>query len=128
MGAVAIDPADIVNEVEAAGKPITDPAPLLLSAPLEADPAVSPLRGSAELEEMHLRWANQGPSVGNATDLELVGSLIRAVDAVAARTDEISDRLRRTQEHLDELMAVLSEDLTRIRAILSTGRPQSTDA
>ena len=49
-------------------------------------------------------------------DRELIGDLIRAVDAVAARCDEISERLAQQQTVLDDAVTILGEELTRLRA------------
>ncbi len=46
----------------------------------------------------------------------MIGDLIRAVDAVAARCDEISERLAQQQIVLNDAVTILGEELTRLRA------------
>jgi len=59
------------------------------------------------------RIANRAPG---SLDREMIGHLIRAVDAVAARCDEIADRLAHQQIVLNDAVTIFGEELTRLRA------------
>lgn len=61
-------------------------------------------------------------------DRRVVGDLIRAVDALARRVDELGGRLVALEELVEEVVVVASEDLTRVRAALTGGRPPVADA
>jgi hypothetical protein len=61
-------------------------------------------------------------------DRHVVGDLIRAVDALARRVDELGARLVALEELVEEVVVVASEDLTRVRAALTDGRPPADDA
>jgi hypothetical protein len=54
-------------------------------------------------------------------DRRVVGDLIRAVDALAHRIDELGGRLVALEELVEEVVVVASEDLTRVRAALTGG-------
>lgn len=55
-------------------------------------------------------------------DRRVVGDLIRAVDALAQRIDELGGRLMALEALVEEVVVVASEDLTRVRAALTDGR------
>ena len=59
------------------------------------------------------RIANRGPG---SIDREMIADLIRAIDAVAARCDAISDRLEHQQIVVDDVVNIFGEELTRLRA------------
>jgi hypothetical protein len=63
------------------------------------------------------RWI--GNRVQGSVDQVFIADLIRAVDAVAARCDELSDRLQHQQIVLDDAVTIFGEELTRIRAELA---------
>lgn len=54
----------------------------------------------------------------------VVGDLIRAVDALARRVDELGARVVALEELVEEVVVVTSEDLTRIRAAVGGPRGQ----
>lgn len=54
-------------------------------------------------------------------DRALIGDLIRAVDAVARRVDELGDRLGDLEALVQEVVAVTSEDLVQVLAALGPG-------
>ena len=60
-----------------------------------------------------------GNRVPGGVDQVIIADLIRAVDAVAARCDELSDRLQHQQIVLDDAVTIFGEELTRIRAELA---------
>jgi hypothetical protein len=49
-------------------------------------------------------------------DQVFIADMIRAVDALAARCDELSDRLQHQQIVLDDAITIFGEELTRLRA------------
>lgn len=152
MASMAIDPADVMSEGGGHLADIAEPPPLLLSEPLDPSPPLPSLRESEVVAEVHRRWAvNTSGAPSTAPDerrtfsrrivqgarrlasvihsnrreqQELIGALIRAVDAVAARADELAQRLHSTERHLDELLKVMSEDLVQIRAVVASAPPQ----
>jgi hypothetical protein len=60
-------------------------------------------------------------------DRQVVGDLIRAVDALAHRIDELGGRLMALEQLVEEVVVVASEDLTRVRAALIDGGPRADD-
>lgn len=55
-----------------------------------------------------------------AADRALIGSLIRAVDAIAARVDDVAARVGNLELLVQEVLDRLSEDLARVQAALGT--------
>lgn len=64
--------------------------------------------------------------VGLHDDGELVGDLIRAVDALASRCDQLADRLAAVEALFPELVASLGQDLVQLRAAIDVGGGTST--
>ena len=60
-------------------------------------------------------------------DRQVVGDLIRAVDALAHRIDELGGRLMALEQLVEEVVVVASEDLTRVRAALTDGGRRPDD-
>jgi hypothetical protein len=58
--------------------------------------------------------------VDAAADRSLIGDLIRAVDAVAARVDDVAGRVGNLELLVQEVLDRLSEDLVRVQAALGT--------
>lgn len=56
----------------------------------------------------------------SAGDRALIGDLIRAVDAVAARLDDVTARVGNLEVLVQEVLDRLSEDLVRVQAALGT--------
>jgi hypothetical protein len=54
-------------------------------------------------------------------DRAILGDLIRAVDALAARLDTVGDRLLALEALVEEVVVVTGEDLTHLRAALEHG-------
>ena len=69
------------------------------------------------LSRIARRIGNRLPA---SVDQVFIADLIRAVDAVAARCDELSDRLQHQQIVLDDAVTIFGEELTRIRAELAS--------
>jgi hypothetical protein len=82
----------------------------LRTATTPAGPDASPWH---RLHRLVRRFARRG---SGSLDREMIGDLIRAVDAIAARCDEISERLAQQQIVLNDAVTILGEELTRLRA------------
>ncbi len=112
---------------------------MLLTRPADAPPALEPLRGTEVIRSLHLDWARlHGAPPGPATlwqrllrkvrrslpfgaaDRELIGALIRGVDLIAARCDEMADRLATTETLTSEVTRSFGQDITHLRADLMT--------
>lgn len=111
----------------------------MFSRPSDVPPALPPVRNSEHVMALHAEWsrihaaaapaapwrrlARRGRAYANRalgrTDRELIADLIRAVDAVAARCDELSERLTSQHVTLDEVATAYGEELTRLRADLA---------
>ena len=163
---MTVDPQEVVDGVARRAHDLaaTEP-PALLRRPIEPPPPLPPVRQSDEVQALHRGWealaagtagAARPSGVGGkvrsrvasvAADLglagpqpdrALLGDLIRAVDAVAARADQLADRLAAVEAVLPELVTALGEDLVRLRAALGSagaalgsggeGPPASTTA
>lgn len=159
---LALEPRDIVNRVEEQSHVVTaDEPPLALSRPAEAAQRLRPVRQSPDVEAIHAAWsrvhaaeaaatvaapglrarlrarmaARTPSSVGAAQrdDRALIGDLIRATDLLAGRCDELADRVADLEALVEEIVCVVSEDLTHVRAVLadidvSPGRSASAGA
>lgn len=116
---------------------MTDLAPGMFRRPSDPPEPLQPLAGSEHIARMHTDWArlHAGPSAqetlgptlrqrARAASLRLIGGshrelladLIRAVDAVAVRCDELSGRVERLEAVADDLARVLGEEVTQLRA------------
>jgi hypothetical protein len=120
----------------------------MLSRPADAPPPLPHVRGGDAVRSLHLDWAAlHGPNA-NATpsgvgrrvldkvrrilspgrgDHELVGALIRAVDALAVRCDELADRLSTQEVLMEDVATSYGEDITRLRADLAQLRATMRD-
>jgi hypothetical protein len=124
--------------------------PKLLSRPADAPPALAPLRDSDTIRSLHADWARlHGAPAAPATpatpagpagqfqrvfrkvrrnlpfgsaDRALIGALVRGVDLIAARCDEIADRLATTETITAEVTDSFGRDITHVRADLMTLR------
>jgi len=93
------------------------------------------LRHSAEFSRLHSEWLIRivppvKPSVGQrgirvvrrilnrwqSVDREIIADVIRAIDTLALRCDELSDRLEHQRIVLDDAVTILGEEVTRLRA------------
>ncbi len=118
-----------------------DTTPALLRHAVDAAPPLDPVRGDPAVSSMHQTWArlaNQGGGSGwrrrverlvpgpSAADRELIGEVIRATDALAARCDQLAERVMALEGALAEVIEVLGADLTRLRAAVD-GTPPPND-
>ena len=146
MAGLAVDPGQIVSELSDPIRQLDTEPPGLLGRPVDGSPPPPPIRESAELSAVHEGWvrvhAGDDRSGGAQTGLRaqarqrlaslaadavgkdqrddraLIGSLIRAVDALAQRNDELSGRLAQLETLVGEVIDVLGRDLTVVRAVL----------
>jgi hypothetical protein len=75
----------------------------------------------------------QTARMGLGTDRKMLGDLIRAIDAVATRCDELSDRVSSLEVLVDDMARILGEEVTRLRAaveqsVTETPRGSSSSA
>ena len=147
MAGVALEPREVVSGIAERSHDITvDDAPLSLSRPAEPAPLLPPVRQSADVAAIHAAWSRvhaaerertaagtgirararartsaRASAVGAAQrdDRALIGDLIRATDVLAVRCDELADRVADLESLVEEIVCVVSEDLTHLRALLA---------
>jgi hypothetical protein len=118
-----------------------DVAPTMFVRPADVPEPLVPLRSGMDITKLHRMWSSLSPSgpaphiatwrrvvrrgrtyvnrgLGNP-DRELMADLIRSVDAVAARCDELADRLSNQHVIVADMANIFGEDLTRLRAELA---------
>jgi len=142
---MALDPRDLVSRiVGGAHDAVNLPPPPTLSRPVRPDAPLGPIRDSDTVAGLHREWSSGdgaaastvGTLLGRAEaalrslatglsnpaqrrDRALIGSLIRAVDTLATRCDELAVRVESLETVLGEVADAASADLTRIRALVS---------
>jgi hypothetical protein len=118
---------------------VTEP-PAMFRRPADPPERPPPLRGGATITELHSRWAQlhaqpaahptlgeriarrartQAARFGLGGDPELLGDLIRALDAVAGRCDELSDRVHDLETTVADVARIFGEEVTRLRAAVA---------
>jgi hypothetical protein len=127
--------------------------PVVLNRALTLGPPLDPMAGHPDLEAAHLEWASSagGAPVGRRRVVagvrrrllavlmgpewerhgRVLRDLTRLTDALAKRCDELNTKIHTTHEHLEEVLAALSTDLTAVAAIvadLSPALPEDRDA
>lgn len=88
--------------------------------------ADGPAPASGVRAKVRARVATAAAELGGSRqqdDRALIGDLIRAVDALAARADELAGRLATLERVVPELVGTLGEDLVRLRAALEAAAP-----
>jgi hypothetical protein len=111
-------------------------SPAMLSRPTDPPSALRPLRSSDRLTELHAKYADlfgqtASPAsfvrnararvrlfashLGTGSDRELLGYLVRAIDEVALRCDELTERVSNVATSLDEVARALGEEVTDLR-------------
>jgi len=116
---------------------MTDVPPAMFQRPTDPPGPLPALRGAGEVVTMHLEWERQfgtpadamafGPrfrrrvraaasKITGRPDREFLADLVRAVDAVAKRCDEISERLVTIEIVVDDMACVLGGEITQLRA------------
>lgn len=122
--------------------PAADPTPVMFKRQSDVPDALASVRHGDQVAQLHREWiritapvpvgsrspkqrlghmmrrfANRLPGT---VDQVFIADMIRAVDAVAARCDEIADRLEHQTIVLDDAITIFGEELTRIRADLAS--------
>lgn len=149
MVPVEIEPDQVMREVAERARALASEPPRLLRKPPGTGSRLPPIRESDALAAVHRDWAEvhateQGRSVepgggvrarvrakvttaaaeaalhSQQADRFLIGDLIRGLDAVAMRVDEIGERLQLLEAVVDELVIATGQDLTSIRAALAS--------
>lgn len=125
--------------IESQPEPMTPRPPRMFPHPTEAPAALDSVRGSDEVTRLHRAWAHMAagasPTTGGGrvrakargivqrfrgqAEHELLGDLIRAVDSLAVRCDELTNRLQHQQAITGELAESLGQEVTRLRAALT---------
>jgi hypothetical protein len=140
VAAMAVDPGETVTT----GLQGADPPPRMLPRPADAPPPLDPLHESEQLRALHGEWARlHGGPTGAPTpadqwrrvrgkarrmlpmggpERELLGALIRTVDALALRCDAIAERLGAQETLMEGVAGSFGEDITRVRADLQQVR------
>ena len=119
-------------------------APEPLVRPFSLGEYLDDIAGHADLDRVHRRWEalGQGPDAASSRGLRarlrgfadrmllrhptvlqhhaMLSELTRVVDALAKRCDELNRRLMLMHEQAEEMYGVLSEDLSRVTALLAT--------
>jgi hypothetical protein len=112
-----------------------DATPRMFKRPSDVSDPFPPLRHSAEIAKLHREWIVRivppaKPSAGQrairvvrrvanragSVDREIIADVIRAIDALANRCDELSDRLEHQHIVLDDAVTILGEEIMRLRA------------
>jgi len=127
--------------------------PRMFRMPTDPPEPLPPLSADESMVRLHREWArNHEPSRsahfgsrlrGRARAVRLrlsptitdryMGDVVRAVDAIARRCDELSERLTRLSVVTDDLARSASEEVTELRTIIeqlrrhNQGTPHSSD-
>ena len=125
---------------------MTDP-PSMFSRPSDPPEPPLPIRNSDHIVILHREWARSHTKPDDTTTLagrlgkrartivsrlrngthdRLLGDLIRAVDALAMRSDELSERVANLEVIVNDVARILGSELTRIRAEIESGTREST--
>jgi len=142
---LAPEPREIVNDIRARRRVIPD-APSMLSLPVGAQPPPTPAHDHQAVLEMHEDWRRvhhstqvpetaarglRGSVSGRIADVArrslgpdlrddrmLIGDLIRATDVVARSCDDLAQRVAQLEAVVEEVVGVISADVTSLRAAL----------
>jgi hypothetical protein len=115
--------------------PAEDPPPAMFNRSSDVPSPIPHLRHGKEIVKLHREWITrivppERPSAGQrairvvrrvanragSVDREIVADLIRAIDTLASRCDELADRLQHQHIVLDDAVTIYGEELTRLRA------------
>ena len=111
-----------------------DAAPRMFKRSADVLDRLEALRHSAEIAKLHREWIIRivppaKPSTGQrgirvvrrvlnraqSVDREIIADVIRAIDALALRCDELADQLEHQRIVLDDAVTILGEEVTRVR-------------
>jgi hypothetical protein len=115
--------------------------PRMFRLPTDPPEHLQSLRAGDQITRLHTEWARRraaspktdsvgtrvrsrvkvfAAQVTGADDRRFLGDLVRAVDAVAIRCDELSERVSNLATTLDDLARSLSEEVTQLRATVDS--------
>ena len=149
MVPVEVEPDQVMHQVVGRARALATDPPRLLQKPPGTGTRLVPVQESDAVGAVHREWAEVHANeqersaelgggmrarvrakVTSATatatlqaqqaDRYLIGGLIRAVDALAKRVDEIGERLQLLEAVVDDLVVVTGHELTAIRAVLTS--------
>jgi hypothetical protein len=115
--------------------PEEDAPPSMFQRSADVPTPLAHVRHGPQISKLHREWLvrivpPERPSTGQrairvirrmsnrtgSVDREIVADLIRAIDALANRCDELSDRLEHQSIVLNDAVTIYGEELTRLRA------------
>jgi hypothetical protein len=117
-----------MSDPPSTGEDPGDPTPSMFQRAADVHTLLPPIREADDVVNMHRAWIriSTPPPPGQSTALwprlvrllrrEMIGDLIRAIDAVAARCDVIADRLDHQNIVVNDAVTIFGEELTRLRA------------
>jgi hypothetical protein len=124
---------------------MTNQIPKMYSRPTETSERLTSIRASTHVTALHTKWARlrgedsalsrghqkvaaAARRIVGTSDTILIGDLIRAIDALAERCDELTSRLARQEEITAEIAGSLGQDVARLQATISGLHPFVPDA
>jgi hypothetical protein len=119
--------------------------------PSDPPEPLPPLRSNEHIVRLHTEWARLHATPADAerpygrlrakvrsvtrrlvgaADHQLLGDVVRAVDAIAGRCDELSERVGNLELTADDLARSLGQEVTQLRASVerTTGQDPGTSA
>jgi hypothetical protein len=125
---------------------MTGPGPEMYSRPTEVPEPLTPIQASREVSDLHTKWAalhggNEELAsrahrkllravrriLGRSDDV-LIGDLIRAIDVLAIRCDELAHGVERVDTVVAEIAGTLGQDVARLQAQVMQLRSTDEDA
>lgn len=125
---------------------MSDDPPTMFRQPTDPPAPLPPLRGGEHITRIHREWARMHAAADGTGSLGhrvrvrarlmaarviggnerlFLGDLVRATDEVAARCDELSERVSNLAMAVDDLARSLGEEVTHLRA--TAGRVALSD-
>lgn len=116
---------------------MTEEPPVMFRRPSDPPETLPSLRSNEHIVKLHTEWArlHETPAASRASsarvrtkarsvvsrllgtaDHQLLGDVVRAVDAIAVRCDELSERVGNLELTSDDLARSLGQEITRLRA------------
>ncbi len=118
---------------------MSEEPPVMFRQPSDPPEALPPLRSNQHIVRLHTEWArlHTTPAASKAlsarlrgkahsavsrlvgtADHQLLGDVVRAIDAITKRCDELSERVANLQVTSDDLARALGQEITQLRAAL----------
>ena len=119
--------------------------PRMFQAPTDPVEPLPPLRANEAMVRLHAEWARMHEAsisssarprwrtLIRAVRLRLkiaangryIGDVVRAVDAVALRCDELSERIAQLSSITDDLARAVSQEVTELRTVVEQLKPHN---